>query len=123
MRSPNPLAKKLRRNMPEAERRLWVRLKNKQLGGRRFRRQHTIGPYIADFVCLDAMVVVELDGDQHGRGAAPMRDLARDALIESAGFIVLRFWNHEVATNIDGVMQTIFHVAMERVRGREAGVL
>lgn len=109
--------------MPEAETKLWRHLKGRRLGDLRFRRQHTIGPFIADFACLDARLVIELDGDQHGRKDAPERDARRDAFIEEAGFFVLRFWNHEVAGNLNGVLETIHRVAMERLKAREIGAL
>ena len=113
MRKPHPAARILRRQMPDAERLLWVRIKNRALGEFRFRRQHTIGRFVVDFVCVEARLAVELDGEQHGRGDAPTRDAARDAFIEAAGFRVLRFWNGEVRSNIDGVLTTILHAAEE----------
>ena len=123
MRRPHPNARELRKDMPEAEKKLWRHLKGRRLGDLRFRRQHTIGPFIADFVCLDARIVIELDGDQHGKGGAPSRDARRDAVIEEAGFFVLRFWNHEVAGNLNGVLETIHRAAAERLKAREIGAL
>ncbi len=93
IRKPNRQARNLRKTMPEAERRLWARLRNKQLGSFRFRRQHSIGRYVADFVCLEARLVIELDGEQHGLDAAQAYDAARTAFIEREGWQVLRFWN------------------------------
>ncbi len=89
----------------------------------RFRRQHTIGAFIGDFVCLEAKLVIEIDGDQHGRGEAPVRDARRDASIEGEGFQVLRFWNHEIGENLNGVLETILRTGAERMRARELGVL
>lgn len=97
--------------MPPAERRLWARIRNKQLGGFRFRRQHTVGPYIADFACIESQLMVELDGDQHGRDDRLARDRRRDACLEEDGWRVLRFWNEEIYTNIDGVLNTILYEA------------
>jgi very-short-patch-repair endonuclease len=81
MRTPNPLARTLRRTMTDFEVRLWANLRRNQLGGFHFRRQHTIGPYIADFACLDAKLVIELDGAQHGLEQERARDLHRDAYL------------------------------------------
>ena len=105
IRKPHPNAKKLRKDMPQAERMLWAKLRNKQLGGLRFRRQHTIGPYIADFACVDIRLVIELDGEQHAfdEGA---KDATRDAYMERKDWTVLRFWNHEVYENLNGVLET-----------------
>ncbi|MEO1015139.1 MAG: endonuclease domain-containing protein [Pseudomonadota bacterium] len=115
LRKPHPNAKALRKDMPPAERRLWAKLRNRQLGGFRFRRQHTVGPYIADFACVEARLIVELDGDQHGRDDAPARDARRDAFLEEQGWRVLRFWNHEAFENLDGVLETILYEARMRV--------
>jgi very-short-patch-repair endonuclease len=98
-------ARELRGNLTDAERRLWSRLRLKQIDGRRFRRQVPIGPYIADFVCLDAKLVVEVDGGQHNDNAP--KDARRTALMETQGFRVVRFWNHEVLGNTDGVLDVI----------------
>lgn len=116
MRKPHPVAGALRKDMPSTEKRLWYFLRRKALGGFRFRRQHTIGPYIADFVCLEAKIVVELDGDQHALGAAPKRDEKRDAFLVTKGFEVLRFWNNEIYENVDGVLETILEAAMSAQR-------
>jgi very-short-patch-repair endonuclease len=101
----NERARILRGNLTDAERRLWSRLRLKQIDGHRFRRQVSIGPYIADFVCLDAKLVIEVDGGQHSDAAE--KDARRTALMEAQGFRVVRFWNHEVLGNTDGVLETI----------------
>ena len=93
--------------MPEAERRLWVRLRNKQLGGFRFRRQHTVGPYVADFACVDAMLIIECDGEQHGFDEFRAHDAKRDAFLRNEGWMVLRFWNSEIHDNMDGVLEKL----------------
>ena len=95
---------------------MWARIRRKALDGFRFRRQHSIGPYVADFTWLEAMLVVELDGDQHGIGREPERDAVRDAFIEAEGFHVLRVWNHDVYGNIDGVLEIILDAAANGVR-------
>lgn len=120
LRKPHPNARSLRWEMPEAERRLWAQLRNKNLDGFRFRRQHTIGPYIADFACVEARLVVECDGEQHGQGAAPLRDAERNYFMEREGWIVLRFWNHEIYKNMNGVLETIHDAASNSVRALEA---
>lgn len=101
----SPHARSLRTNATDAERRLWRALRRRQLEGHRFRRQHPIGPYIVDFVCLSAKLVVEVDGGQHAQ--TEERDAARTAWLESRGYRVLRFWDNEVLSNIDGVVQMV----------------
>ncbi|WP_428409595.1 endonuclease domain-containing protein [Hyphococcus sp.] len=116
MRRPHRNARTLRQTMPEAERRLWTRLRNKQLGGFRFRRQHTVGPYIADFACVDAMLIIECDGEQHGFDEFRAHDAKRDAFLQNEGWLVLRFWNSEIHDNMDGVLETILDAAENSVR-------
>lgn len=115
IRKPHKRARNLRKTMPEAERRLWNRLRNHQLGGFRFRRQHTIGAYIADFACIEAMLVIECDGDQHGADEALAHDAKRTAFMEREGWAVLRFWNPEIYDNMDGVLETILGAARNSV--------
>ncbi len=96
-------AARLRRDQTDAERRIWLALRNRRLAGAKFRRQVPIGPYVADFVCLDSKLIVELDGGQHG---GP-QDAVRQQWLEERAFQVLRFWNNEVTTNFEGVLTTI----------------
>ncbi|WP_431859001.1 endonuclease domain-containing protein [Azospirillum sp.] len=103
--------REMRRVPTDAERRLWSILRRRQLGGWYFRRQHPIPPYIADFACVEAMVVVEADGGQH---ADSERDLRRDRYMERHGWTVLRFWNPEILVNPQGVAETILLVLGER---------
>lgn len=107
IRKPHPNAKKLRRTMPPAEQKLWAQIRRKQLGGYRFRRQHTIGHYIADFACVAVKLVIELDGAQHGFDDGA-RDARRDTFMEAKGWTVIRFWNDAVYTDIESVLETIF---------------
>jgi very-short-patch-repair endonuclease len=93
----------LRRDATEAERQLWSALRNRQLDGVKFRRQVTLGPYIVDFLCVDAALVVEVDGGQHSEEV----DASRSAWLTAQGYQILRFWNHEVLTNLDGVVEAI----------------
>jgi very-short-patch-repair endonuclease len=96
-------ARRLRRTMTDAERRLWYHLRDRRLDGWKFRRQLPIGPFVADFVCLEARLVVEVDGGQHGGDY----DLARDAFLRRHGFAVLRFWNNDVLSRTHAVLVTI----------------
>ena len=91
--------------MTDAETALWWRLRHRQLNGHRFRQQVPIGPYIADFACLAARLVVEVDGGQHIDDAD--RDERRTAWLEERGYRVLRFWNTDVLTNIEAVLETM----------------
>jgi very-short-patch-repair endonuclease len=100
-----PLAKELRKNQTDAEKLLWRHLRSKQLSGLRFRRQHPIGNYIVDFVCLEKMLIIEVDGIHH---AGEENDRKRDAWLQKEGFTVLRFWNNNVLMNLNGVMEVIF---------------
>lgn len=98
-------ARKLRRNSTDVERRLWHRIRDKQIDEFRFRRQRPIGRYIVDFICLEAKLIVELDGGQHA--TSDEYDKSRTAFLESLGYRVVRFWNNEVTENMDGVLQRL----------------
>jgi len=97
-------AKRLRREMTDAERNLWSVLRNSQLEGAKFRRQQPIGPFIADFVCQQARLIVEADGGQHAKSTSDDR---RTAFLESKGYRVIRFWNNEILRNLEGVAGSI----------------
>ena len=98
-------AKELRRNATDAEQLLWKYLKAKQLEGLKFRRQEQIGRFIADFVCYEKGVIVEADGGQHALEKG--KDEERTQWLNSQGFTVLRFWNNEILTNMEGVVEVI----------------
>ena len=98
-------AKELRRNMTEAEKLLWSKIRRDQIDGLPFRKQVPVGDYIPDFACLAIKLVIEVDGGQHD--ARKAEDDARTAVLEAQGYQVLRFWNNEVFGNIDGVLQVI----------------
>jgi very-short-patch-repair endonuclease len=104
----SPHARRLRRDSTDAERVLWQRLRNRQLGGAKFRRQATIGPFVADFLCVEARLIVELDGGHH----SDERDAARTAFLDSHGYRLIRFWNSDMLQNRDGVLQAIL-IALE----------
>jgi len=98
-------AKELRQNSTDAERLLWRHLKAKQLDGLKFRRQEQIGRFIADFVCYEKGIIVEADGGQHA--VERIKDEERTLWLNSQGFRVVRFWNHEILTNTEGVIESI----------------
>ncbi len=94
----------LRRAMTEAEDRLWQGLRGRRLDGIKFRRQVPVGRFIADFLCADAMLIVEIDGSQHADSAY---DRERDAELKARGFRVLRFWNDDVLREMNSVCDTV----------------
>jgi len=96
------LARKLRLTPTDAEIRVWSRLRRKQLEGFRFRRQHPLGPYVVDFLCAEAKLVVEVDGGQHADDRQ-----ARTFWLEARGYRVIRFWNNDVLANTDGVLRMV----------------
>jgi very-short-patch-repair endonuclease len=98
------VARKLRRDATDAEARLWHHLRGRRLLDFKFRRQHPVGRHVADFLCEEARLIVELDGGQH---ATSETDASRTASLEAAGYHVLRFWNHDVLGNTDGVLEEI----------------
>ncbi len=97
-------ARRLRRNSTDAEHRLWNALRDRQLDGYKFRRQRSIGRYIADFVCVAHRLVIEIDGSQHVDNSY---DGARTAWLEQHGWRVLRFWNNDVLLNTEGIAAAI----------------
>lgn len=100
-------AKQLRRNMTDAELLLWRHLRGHRLLGAKFKRQQPLGNYIADFVCFEAKLVLEVDGGQH---LECEQDRQRDAWLRERGYEVLRFWNNEVLEQTDAVLERIFQV-------------
>src|SRR5580658_7965401 len=109
MRSANVtktlLARRLRKTSTRAEQKLWRYLRSRSLGGFKFVRQEPVGPYVADFVCREKRLVIEVDGGQH---ATSRRDSVRDHWLAEQRYRVLRFWNNDVLKNIEGVWDTIF---------------
>ena len=96
--------------MTVAKRKLWFAVRDRRLDGFKFRRQVSVGPFIADFVCVEAKLVIEVDGGQH----TPERDVFRTATIEGFGYEVIRFWNNEVADHFDAVLT----ILPDRLRAR-----
>jgi len=113
-RSGKQRRRSLRKRMPEAEVILWSKLRRKQLGGHKFRRQFGVGKYSLDFYCPRLRLAVEVDGDSHFREQAKEKDSRRQSFIEGFGIEVLRFTNHEVRANLDGVLLRIEEVARKR---------
>ncbi len=102
-------ARNLRRQSTDAECLLWRHLRDRQLAGLKFRRQHPLGNFIVDFVCLEHLLVIELDGGQHA--SQQQADAHREALLMGLGYRVLRFWNNEVLGNTEGVLEAIVEIA------------
>ncbi len=100
-------ARTLRHEQTDTERVLWGRLRARRLNGLRFRRQFPISPFITDFCCRECRLVIELDGGHHATAEAIARDRRRTRLIEERGYRVIRFWDNEVLTNIEGVIEAI----------------
>jgi very-short-patch-repair endonuclease len=107
-------ASALRKIATGAEAKLWAALRGSRLNGWKFRRQHPIDRFIADFVCLKAKLVVEVDGATHNNPAAHDRDVERTRIIESAGFQVIRVDNADIRENLDGVLESILAAMMAR---------
>ena len=103
MKGTTRRARQLRFNQTDTERKLWKHLRDRRLAGFKFRRQHPIGRFIVDFVCLETGLIVEVDGSQHWAE----RDQKRTEFLERTGYRVIRFWNNEVLQEIDGVLATI----------------
>ncbi len=103
------LARELRKNMTDAKRRLWSKIRRKQLKEFQFYRQKNIGNYIVDFYCPAAKLIVEIDGGQHYSEERIVKDEIRDAFLGGLGFKVLRFSNSDVFVNIEGVVKEIYN--------------
>jgi very-short-patch-repair endonuclease len=115
-RAQKPRRQELRRQMTESEIILWARLKGSKLLGAKFRRQTGIGPFIVDFYCPAARLVIEIDGDSHAEPGAAEYDARRQAFIEAAGLSVLRFGSWRVREQPDEVVETIREELQRRGR-------
>jgi adenine-specific DNA-methyltransferase len=103
IRPTNPHARRLRREATGVEQKLWLEVRDRRLGGFKFHRQATVGPFVVDFLCAQKALSVELDGSQHTEEG----DRKRTAFLEARGYRVLRFWNNDLSENLDGVVETI----------------
>ena len=101
------LAKGLRKRSTDAEKLLWSDLRAGRCEGMKFRRQHPVGQYIVDFVCLERKLIIELDGGQHALPDEARKDRQRDAWLEKEGYTVVRFWDNEVLMNRNGILDAI----------------
>ncbi len=106
-------SRSMRKSSTEAEKILWRELRNRRLAGFKFRRQFWIGPFIADFACFEAKLIVEADGSQHGENRN--YDVGRDAYLRGEGYRVIRVWNNELTGNLDGVLEAIRAAPLDRV--------
>ena len=107
---PEP-ARRLRRDTTKAEKHFWIHVRNRQVGGAKFRRQWPIAKFIVDFCCSERRLVVEIDGGQH---ADNKNDLERTKLLEELGYRVIRFWNNDVMENIEGVIERLTKALADR---------
>jgi very-short-patch-repair endonuclease len=112
-------ARNLRASATEAEKKLWSRLRTKQLDGFQFRRQYSIGPFFVDFICLEADLIIEVDGSQHAE--QEQRDERRSAFLRAYGCRVLRFWNFEVMSDVGSVVERIAEVLRQTPRRGKQG--
>ena len=111
--------KKLRHRMTEAEVFLWSRIKNKQLAGYKFRRQHSVGGYIVDFYCPKLKLAIELDGGYHNQEEQIIYDEERTKYLNSLNIKVVRYWNHEVLKGIDDVLEDLENKIIARQLSHE----
>jgi very-short-patch-repair endonuclease len=109
-------ARSLRRRQTDAESLIWYHLRGRRFMDLRFRRQHPIGPYFADFACLDLQLVIELDGGQHNDPDGLERDARRTSFLRSRGFVVLRFWDNDVLRTPLAVLGSIAQTVQAKKR-------
>ncbi|MDB5527198.1 MAG: uncharacterized protein JWR51_301 [Devosia sp.] len=100
----------MRHKPTEAEDRFWQILRHRRLDGHKFRRQHPVGNYILDFVCLSSHLIVELDGSQHADNAY---DVARDTYLRAQGFRLLRFWNNDILARPEHILEAVWAALQE----------
>jgi very-short-patch-repair endonuclease len=117
----NERARNLRKRMSDGERKLWHAIRAKQVDGLRFRRQHPIGAYIVDFVCLEKRLIVEVDGGHHTEETQMAHDQRRDRWLAAEGYRIVRVPNAEVFSNIDGVVDTVWAELQAIASARSAG--
>jgi very-short-patch-repair endonuclease len=107
-------ARALRQRLTDAEKLLWRHLRNRGLGGWKFRRQYPVGSFIVDFICVEKNLVIEVDGGQHAENEA--LDLQRSAHLNKMGYRVLRFWNNEVLQETEAVLEAIFAILADTAK-------
>ncbi|HEX5507250.1 MAG TPA: endonuclease domain-containing protein [Pseudolabrys sp.] len=107
-------ARKLRGNLTDADQKLWRALRRDQLNGLHFRRQHPVGPYTLDFYCPQIRLAIELDGGQHNMQSQAEKDRRRSEQLGIKGIVVIRFWNNDVLSNIEGVLAEIVRISRSR---------
>jgi very-short-patch-repair endonuclease len=114
MRGPSrtkvKIERRLRRDSTDAEMKLWLSLRDRRLSAFKFVRQEAIGSFIVDFICREKRLIIEVDGGQH---AESEKDRERDKYLMNAGFKVLRFWNNDVLTNKNGVLEVILEALQD----------
>jgi very-short-patch-repair endonuclease len=101
-------ARALRKRMTDAERLLWRQLRNRELGGWKFKRQYPVGPFIVDFICPEKWLIIEVDGGQHAENVES--DMQRSAYLNKMGYRVMRFWNNEVLQETEAVLEAILAI-------------
>ena len=111
-------ARTLRVAQTEPEALLWFYLRGRRLGGHKFRRQHAIPPYVVDFVCEAAHLIVEIDGGQHAAGAGKSGDEVRSAALHRLGYRMARFWDFEVLQELEAVLEEILRLAGHPAAGQ-----
>jgi len=109
-------ARHLRQSLTDAETRLWKLLRSRQFETIKFRRQHPIGPYILDFACVAYRIGIECDGSQHAYESNRAHDRKRTAYLEEQGWVILRFWNHDILSNAEGLLQALTLTLSQRER-------
>jgi very-short-patch-repair endonuclease len=110
-------ARRLRKNMTDAETKLWYALRRDQLNGLNFRRQHPVGPYTLDFYCPSLRLAVEVDGGQHAEHNRQMSDEHRSHWLALQDILVVRFWNTDILKNLEGALSELVRVAESRAQG------
>ena len=107
-------ARSLRRNITDAERKLWYAIRKRQLDGAKFRRQAPVGDYVVDFICVERRLIIELDGGQHNEPSKRSADEQRTRWLNCQGYHVLRFWNFQVLEEFDDVLECIWQAIRDR---------
>ena len=115
-------ARSLRKRQTDAEAKLWSRLRDRRLDGLKFRRQGPKGPFVVDFLCDAAMLIVELDGERHADGLRVKADARRTIYLKSLGYEVVRFWNAEVFHELESVLDRIHAMASARLKAPSSGL-